>query len=207
MRIIIKLFGITFFLILTACNVQQPSQLNNNSMAAMDNMQLGLAYLAQGDRTKAKYKLLLALQQDPNSAQVQDAMAYFFEMTGNTTQAENYYQRAIQITPSSGAEHNNYGVFLCRQGEYEKSEQQFLAAVTDNNYLNTAKAYENAGLCTQQIPDLQKAEFFYTQALKQDPQLAIPWYELAQICYIKGDKQQAQRDLENYMKLVGNKVK
>lgn len=205
MKIIRVLLCIIGLVSLTACNVQQPSQLNNNSLAAIDNMQLGLAYLEQGDRTRAKYKLLLALQQDPNSARIQDAMAYFLEMTGNITQAEFYYQRAIQIAPASGAEHNNYGVFLCHQGEFEKSEQQFLAAVTDPNYLNTAKAYENAGLCAQQIPDLKKAELFYTQAIKQDPQLAMAWYELAQISFDKGDKQQAQQDIENYMKLVRNK--
>ncbi len=191
-------------LFLTACNLQTTSSINqqNNKIAANENMQLGLAYLEQGDRTRAKYKLLLALQEDQNSAQVHDAMAYYLEMTDDATQAQMHYLRAIQLAPQSGAVHNNYGVFLCHIGQFEQSEKEFLVAVNDSNYLNTAKAYENAGLCAQQIPDIKKAELFYTNAIKQDPHLALAWYELAQISVDEGDRQQARQEIDNYENLV-----
>lgn len=200
---IIKWLLVIFLLNITACTLQQHEQtINTNSAAANDNMQLGLAYLQQGDRVLAKQKLLLALQQDKNSAQVQDAMAYFLEVMGNTHQAEIYYLRALQLAAHSGAALNNYGVFLCRIGKYEESEKQFLAATQDPNYLNTAKAYENAGLCAEEIPDFHNAMQFLLLAIKQDPKIAQAWFELAQISYEKGDKQLANQYMANYMSLI-----
>jgi type IV pilus assembly protein PilF len=202
MQIIKGLLLIIVFLELTACNLQQNDHIiKTNSAAAKDNMQLGMAYLQQGDRVRAKHKLLLALQQDKNSAQVQDAMAYFLEITGELQQAEIYYQRALQLAPKSGVELNNYGVFLCHLGKYAESENQFLAAVQDPNYLNTAKAYENAGLCAQQIPDVDKATKFFLLAVKQDPNLAMAWFELAQINYKEGHEEIAEQYMANYWRL------
>lgn len=184
---------------LTACNLQQNDPtIKTNSVAANDNMQLGLAYLEQGDRVRAKHKLLLALQQDKNSVQVQDAMAYFLEEMGDEQQAEIYYLRAVQLAPNSGVALNNYGVFLCRIGKYAESEKQLLAATHDSNYLNTAKAYENAGLCAQEIPDLINAKQLLLLAVKQDPSLAQAWFELAQISDEQGNKQLADRYMANY---------
>ncbi len=199
---IIKWLLFIFLLNVTACTLQQNEQIiNTNSAAANDNMQLGLAYLQQGNRVRAKQKLLLALQQDHNSAQIQDAMAYFLEVTGDTHQAEVYYLRALQLTPHSGVALNNYGVFLCRIGKYTESENQFLAATQDPNYLNTAKAYENAGLCAEEIPDFNNATQFLLLAVKQDPKIAQVWFELAQISYEKGDKQLADQYMTTYLKL------
>ena len=131
MQIIKGLLLIIVLLEITACNLQQNDQITKtNPLAAKDNMQLGMAYLQQGIVFRAKYKLLLALQQDKNSAQVQDAMAYFLEVSGELQRADVYYQRAIQLAPKSGIELNNYGVFLCHLGKYAESENQFLAAAT-----------------------------------------------------------------------------
>lgn len=200
MKIILKIVLIIFLLQITACNLQKIN--TKNPIAADDNMQLGLAYLQQGDRARAKHKLLLAMQQDKNSAQVQDAMAYFLEVTGETKQAESRYLIAIQLAPHSGAEHNNYGAFLCRIGKYSESEQQFLAAIHDPDYLNTAKAYENAGLCALKIPDNKTAEGFFMQAVNHDPSLSFAWYQLAQISYDAGDQQLAQQYMANYLRLT-----
>ncbi len=200
---IIKCLLFIFLLELTACNLQQNNQIiKTNSAAANDNMQLGLAYLQQGDRVRAKHKLLLALQQDNNSAQVQDAMAYYCEIIGNTQQAEIFYLRALKLAPKSGIELNNYGVFLCHLNRYAESEKQFLAAAQDQNYLNTAKAYENAGLCTQEIPDFNKATQFYLLAVKQDPSLAIAWLELARINYAESHMEIADQYMANYWRLT-----
>src|SRR5690242_7983555 len=85
--------------------------------AASYNVQLGLGYLKQGDRPRAKKKLLTALEQEPTSADVNSAMAYYFEQTGEQNQAEKYYLKAITLSGNKGAQLNNYGAFLCRQGD------------------------------------------------------------------------------------------
>ena len=59
------------------------------SKAASYNIQLGLGYLKQGDRPRAKKKLLTALKQEPNSADANAAMAYYFEQTSELEQARS----------------------------------------------------------------------------------------------------------------------
>jgi type IV pilus assembly protein PilF len=165
-------------------------------------VQLGMGYLKEGDMQSAKQKLALALQQAPDSAQAQDAMGYFMESTGDNSAAEKYYLKAINLNPKAGAAQNNYGVFLCRTGRYQQSISHFLLAVQDVNYLKTAEAYENAGTCAMQIPDIAQASDYFQKATLQDPKRPLPYLALGQIEYKQGNYQQAQQNLNQYMQLV-----
>lgn len=149
--------------------------------ASSYNMQLGLAYLKQGDRSRAKRKLFLALSQAPDSPSVNAAMAYFMEKSGETEKAQDFYKKAMAAAPGAGAQLNNYGAFLCRQGQYKQAEKYFLTAVQDIKYEHTAGAYENAGLCAMAIPDQVAARKYFAKALEQDPSLAQSLYELVRL--------------------------
>lgn len=173
-------------LFLLACNhsntidiqtVKQPDL----KKAALFNVQLGMGYLKQGDRPRAKKKFLLAMEQEPSSADVNAAMAYYYEQTNELDKAKNYYLKAISLSSNGGAQLNNYGTFLCRQGEYKNAEMYFLKAVKDEHYIHTAGAYENAGLCAEAIPDLNKAKHYFKTALNQDPSRKMSLYELVKI--------------------------
>ena len=137
--------------------------------AAGYNRQLGLAYLQQGDRPRAQRKLLLALDQAPQDPATQAAMAYFMEQSGESAQAEVYYQRALRFSTHSGAQCNNYGAFLCRMRHYTEAEAYFLRAVEDPRYDQPAAALENAGFCALAAGDQQKAQVFFSKALARDP--------------------------------------
>jgi type IV pilus assembly protein PilF len=192
-----------FIIILAACSIFPKSKTPQPGSQASDvNVQLGLAYLENGDVQRAHQKLLLAEQQSPESLQAKGAMGYFLESTGNLSSADAYYRQAIMFNPKSGAAQNNYGTFLCRRGQYAKADQHFLLALQDPSYINTAQVYENAGLCAMQIPDIRKATGYFTQAITQDPKLAISWLELGRISYQAKAYQQAQQYLDHYMQLV-----
>lgn len=202
-----------FFLIgliiifITACT----SMTSNESVkttgaksAADSNVELGMSYLQQGDMSRAKQKLLTAVEQEPNSAQAHAAMGYFLDNTGDTRSAETYYKKAIDIDPKAGATHNNYGTYLCRHGRYQEAEQHFMLAVQDSSYLNTASAYENAGLCAMQVHDLTKAAGYFNQAVQHDPKRALSWLELGEINYQQNKYQDAQQYLARYMQLTSD---
>ncbi|WED44381.1 type IV pilus biogenesis/stability protein PilW [Legionella cardiaca] len=152
-----------------------------NSEAAVYNMQLGVAYLKQGDMPRAKRKLLTALDLAPNSADANVAMAYYLEKTRDIKNARIYYQKALALAPNNGAQLNNYGTFLCRLGKYTEAESYFLKAANDVRYIHTAAAYENAGLCAAAIPDYVKAKQYFVKALQQDPRRKQSLYELASL--------------------------
>ena len=174
------------------------------SKAASYNVQLGLAYLKQGDRPRAKKKLLTALEQEPKSPDVHSAMAYYFEQISEPVQAEKYYLKAISLASNSGAQFNNYGAFLCRQGDYKNAEQYFLKAVNDLHYIHTAGAYENAGLCALSVHDIGKARHYFTKALNQDPSRKVSFYELIKLETKNGQNTEAYALLRKHPDLVLN---
>jgi type IV pilus assembly protein PilF len=201
---------LTFLLTLSAC--QTGNQSGNlllspeNSAASLAqaskyNVQLGLAYLNAGDFQAAKQKLILAQQQDPDSYIAQGAMGYFLNKTGETKQAEIFYKKAISLNPTAGATQNNYATFLCQQKRYAEADAHFMLAVQAPNYLNTAQAYENAGLCALQIPNTEKAAVYLNKAVSQDPTRVLAWLELAEMSYSQKNYAEAQTYLDHYMAL------
>ncbi len=153
--------GLLLIAILSGCRQSGPH---------MDD-QLGLAYLQQGDRPRAKQSLLRALENEPRSASVNAAMAYFLETTDDIKLAGVFYKKAIHYSKSAeiAAHWNNYGAFLCRKGDTAPAEIYFLKAAHYFKYTHTALAYENAGLCALAAGDQVKARTYFKQALMQDP--------------------------------------
>jgi type IV pilus assembly protein PilF len=183
-------WAVTFFLlfcfiitIVTACTHSIECQKTDLSQAADYNVQLGLAYLREGDTPRAKQKLLLSLRQAPKWPVALDAMAYFLEITGDNPNAEKYYKEAIKYAPRSGMALNNYGTFLCRTKRYITAERYLMTAAKQMHYVNTAKAYENAGLCAMKIPNDALAKFYFSEAIKQDPRLPTAQYMLILLNY------------------------
>jgi type IV pilus assembly protein PilF len=143
-----------FSLFLLGCSSTPVTQSTTGPAAAATiNAKLALAYLANGDVERAKQKILVAQQQAPSDPVIWGATGYFEERTGDASAARIAYQHALQLAPKLGEAHNNYGAFLCRQGEYRAAVDQFLIAVTDPQYLQVAAAYQNASKCAAKIPD------------------------------------------------------
>ena len=205
---------LSYLLVLTGLLLLQSCQNNNSTTstagnhesklndAATYNTQLGLAYLKQGDRSRAKRKLLLALAQAPNSPNVNASMAYFMEKSGEMDKAQVYYQKAMSAAHGGGAQLNNYGAFLCRRAQYKQAEDYFLKATQDTKYEHTAGAYENAGLCATAIPDYIKATTYFSKALEQDPSRAQSLFELVNIQIKQGNNIGALTYLQKYPELT-----
>lgn len=198
---------ITFLFFIQGCKTTQDDNANvaqakQKAQAAGYNVQLGLAYLKQGDISRSKLKFLTALKQNPKSPEVNTAMGYFMEKTGDIEKAKSYYEKSISLAPSRGAGLNNYGAFLCRQGKYVLAERYFLKAVNDVQYEHTAAAYENAGLCAEATPDETKAMQFFAKALQQDPSRQVSLYELAKLTIKKGQYDEALSLLNKYQDQV-----
>ncbi|MGB6976915.1 MAG: type IV pilus biogenesis/stability protein PilW [Gammaproteobacteria bacterium] len=172
-------------MILTACSSLTTQQ--DNNAAATANIQLGLAYLQQGNPTLTKQKLLLALQQAPHHPEPWYAMGYFLQTRGDLQTAGRYYLRAVNSAPHDGAAQNNYGVFLCRTGHYRESVKHLLLAARSINYLHTANAYENAGICALKIPNRTLALQYFEHALAQDPNRATVREQIRKLVIVRAN--------------------
>jgi len=173
------------FCFLSACaTVKNPAKTQKQEQSAKSakiNAQLGIAYLERHNLPLAKQKLLLAMEQGPDLPETWYSMAYYQEATGNKDDASIYYQKAVSIAPNRGDAQNNYGTFLCRNGDYQGSVEHFLLAVKDPTHLNPADAYENAGLCAAKIPNKQLAAKYFAKALEQDPSRITSQKKLAEL--------------------------
>lgn len=190
--------------LVTACQTTQPSTTateDKKITAAKINDQLGIAYLQRNDLQRAKQKFLLALDEAPDIPETWYSMAYFLESTGNQAQAKQHYLKAVALAPNRGDVLNNYGTYLCRNGDYQGAVSNFLKATEDAKYLDQAGAYENAGLCAAKIPNAKSAQAYFNKALSEDPKRPTSLIELAEINFKQGDYDAAKNHLTQFLEI------
>lgn len=174
----------------------------NAEQAAVTNAQLGLAYLQKGYYSASKERLLSALRDDPHIASSWYSMAYYLEKTGDTKTADNYYQKAISVDSHSGSAKNNYGTFLCRQGQYKQAIRYFVLAAREPSYLDVASAYENAGLCAMRIPDNKMATQYFRMALDNNPGRYLSLLNMAKLSYQAHDPASSEKYFLDFQKIA-----
>lgn len=185
-RYLTSVITIIILLQIIACstmNTEKKQALEKDKKIALINIELGMAYLSKNDLQRAKQKLLYAIDKDPKLPESWYALAYYYEKTGNNSDAKRYYLKAISLAPHRGDVLNNYGTYLCRHKQYIESVGYFLAATQDRQYLDTAGAYENAGLCALHIPNHKKAAEYFNRAIEEDPTRTISMNELSKLSH------------------------
>lgn len=201
----LSLIAIALFTLIACQNSGQvrpleptPEKISQDKKAAELNMQLGISYMQRGDYETALQKLQKAIRQDHNLASAQMTIAVLYNQLAELEQAEYHYKRAIQIAPNYSEAQNNYGTFLCQHGRHKESVPRFLKAVENPLYRNPDQAYENAGLCAREIPDLELAEQYLRKALQMNPRLGKSLIGMAEISYQRADYMSARGYIQRY---------
>ena len=193
-------FFVLITLALTACNSAgtRPQYVAPDPEAAEINMRLGLNYMQRGDYAIALEKLEKSLKQNPNLPSAHNTIALLYQRLGQNDKAEAHFLEAVERAPDYSQAQNNFGVFLCSQERYEDAEQRFLNAVKNPLYDSQELAYENAGLCTKRIPDMEKAENYFRKALQINPNLPKSLLQMAEISYDQQNYLQARGYIQRY---------
>jgi len=193
-------------LLLSACTTVEV-EVNpriNNKVAADANIQLGIAYLREGNYEMARLKLDKALKLQPDSPGVHEAIAILFERVGETAQAERHYKKMLKLNPEYARGHNNYGQFLCTQGRYREAEKEFLLAANNAFYVIPGLPLTNAGLCALREPDMEKAEEYFRQALAKDADFAPALLQMGNISYTKGNYLSVRGYMQRYQEVAAH---
>jgi len=164
--------------------------------------ELGLRYMQKGKYKLSVQKLRKAMELDPELPSAYLYLGQLYYQLDELEDAEANYRKAIEMDPDYSRAHNNYGAFLCGQKRYSESEVQFLAAIGNPLYENSAATLENMGLCMYADGQFAKAEDYFKQALAKVPYLGRSLYALAKINYDRGDIPAAQLNLERYRKVA-----
>jgi type IV pilus assembly protein PilF len=165
---------------------------------AENNMLRGIEYMKIGQYDVALKLLKTALEDDPYYAEAHGTLAVLYENIGENKQADQHHHRAVQLKPKDSNIQNNYGQFLCKQGQAQAADVHFLAAAKNPLYRTPYIPYTNAALCALHNNDVQKAETYLREALQINPAFEQALYQMAELQHQQGNNQQARDYLKRY---------
>jgi len=201
----VRRFPVTSVLLVSAAVLALAgcSSTNNRSKKKGDasnyNMQLGMAYLNQGDLGLAKEKLDRAVVENPGDPNVHSAMAMLQDRLGHPDQADKEFKAALSLGPRNPDVLNNYAVYLCRSGRVDDGVKAFEEAAHDALYRTPEAAYTNAGVCLRGAKRDTQAAMSFRKALQVRPNFAEAAYQLADLDFRRGEIKDARETVDQFI--------
>lgn len=199
----VALIAVSFLLV--ACGagtggvgVKKEDAATKRQEAARVHTDLGQQYLRQGKLEMALEKLNKALSYDSNYVDAHTVIAVLYENIGDNSKAGEHYKRAAQLKPKGGAELNNYGSFLCRQGQFAEAQAYFERALADPFYQTPGVALTNSGTCLLKAGNPGEAQRVLRLALEHDPNDSETLLQLAAVTYEQGDYLNARGFMQRF---------
>jgi len=184
-------------LALSACSSGHSAR--KKSDASTYNMQLGMAYLNQGDLGLAKEKLDRAVAENPGDPNVHSAMAMLQDRLGHPEAADKEFKAALNLGPRNPDVLNNYAVYLCRTGRTDEGVKSFEEAAHNALYRTPEAAYTNAGVCLRGAKQDTQAAMSFRRALQVKPNFAEAAYQLADLDFQRGEIQDAKETVDQFI--------
>jgi type IV pilus assembly protein PilF len=176
---------------------EQPREFYLNSPAYL-NVQLGVEYMKQKEFALAMSKLKKALAYNPDLAVAHTTIAVLYEELGETGLAENHYKRSISLDANDPRLRNNYGQFLCRNGQEQAGIEQFERAASNPLYASPQLPLVNAGSCAMKIQKNAEAETYFRRALEVQPNNRLALLNLMRLSMGQADYPRARSYLQQY---------
>jgi type IV pilus assembly protein PilF len=188
--------------LLGACVSSEPHlKPGSEKDAAHANVQLGVAYMQQGQMALAKEKLERAAKQAPSSVEVHTALAFLYERLDHPAQAEAEYERALHLSPGNSDVANNYAVYLCRDGKVDRALKLFDGAAKDRLYSTPWAALTNAAVCLRAAKRAPEAVNYLERALQQRPDYSYAVFELGDLQLELGSPGVAGQVVDRYLSM------
>ena len=127
--------------------------------------QMSMIYEAMGRREESCSTLVQALYRAPDDPNM-------LRMTGEALrhlpgEGIRFFRRHVQLEPKSAGAHQQLGVFLYLENQYDKAAEQFAMAIKLD--ANNALAHYNLGTLYHQTGQLEAAHRWLSEGLKIDP--------------------------------------
>jgi type IV pilus assembly protein PilF len=167
--------------------------------AASYNVQLGIAYMNQGDLERAKDKLDRALEEAPDSADVHSARAALFARLRNSDKADAEFRNALRLAPHDPRMVNNYAVYLCQNGRTDDGVKRFLEAAHNPLYPTPEAAFTNAGVCLRAAKRDDEARANFLAALQVKPNFAEAEFQLATLQFDHHELPAARSSIDGFI--------
>ncbi len=162
------------------------SKTAGDSSPAMINVQLGAGYLRRGDLDVALEKLQRAVEYSPKLPVAHSLLGVVYSRLGVMDKARKHYRLSVKYGANDASIVNNYGTFLCQQGEYDEAIKYYDMASRNTFYRTPYVALENAGVCLMKAGQYEQAEVRFKEALQWRDTLPVSLYNMVIIQDKKG---------------------
>lgn len=215
----IKLFLAVFVLLVfsaAGCSSQAVKPVNNKYQGLMGSnktvkledkseqektseeyFQLGQRAQGEGDRDKALYYYVKAVEKDSKNGKALKNIGDLQRSLGNTKLAYKAYELALDASPEDIDVREKFGVALLGDGQYRDAEM-YLSKVVEADP-KRIDAFNGLGVIEDVRGNFQKAKTFYNAALKLKPKSLGLLNNLAYSFYLEGDWTKAE---QVYIKLL-----
>jgi type IV pilus assembly protein PilF len=167
--------------------------------AAKYNIQLGTAYLQQGNYNLAREKLERALKQNPRDPDVHTSLGLLYDRTGDLKGADRHFREALRLDPEKPDLGNNYAVYLCKNGRVEEGVERFDAVAANRYYRTPEVALTNAGVCLRGAKKFDEAETRFLGAIKARPNYSEATVQLASLYLEREQIAEARKVVDTYL--------
>lgn len=192
-------------LLLTGCVTTTDPRFGDNAdeqKAREKYTELGLRYIQQGKTVEAARHLKRALEIDPRSPEVHNALAIMFQAEQQVALAEEHFDKAIKYGPERTRIRNNFAAFLFSQQRYADACNQLEVAANDSLYEQRSAVYENLGVCYLKLNQRDAALAAFDRAIYINDAQARALLEAALMYHDKGNIETSTKYHTLYQKLV-----
>jgi type IV pilus assembly protein PilF len=169
-------------------------------------IELGLGYMGQGNMVRARENLELAIRHAPDYYRARLSIAHYFEQVGELDEARIAYKKALRLDSKNGNVLNNYGTFLCKQGEYDQADKYFNRAIDQPYYYLVSASYENAAFCALKAGEVDQARDYFSRAIDHEPNRVKSIIQLSQIEVNAKDYDDARQRLFKFHQHYGYQI-
>ena len=167
--------------------------------AAAANMQLGSAYLRQGNLPVAKDKLERAVLQSPRDPAIHGLLALLYQRLGDDQRVDAEFHTALKLAPRDPDLLNNYAVYLCGKGRTDEGVARFQEAANNPLYGTPWAADTNAGVCLRGAKREAEAAPLFKRALQRRPDYAEAVSQLADLEISQGQAGAAYQRVDAFL--------
>lgn len=157
-----------------------------------DLLTLATRDMQVGNLDAAERKVREALKLAPEAPDALVLQAGIDGRRGRTRQAGDHFRRAAELAPQRGDVLNNYGAWLCQQGQPAESLVWFDRALQAPGYATPGEAQANAGSCALDAGQLERAEHDLRAALVAAPANPVALESMAQLSFRQGRYMEAR---------------
>ncbi len=170
----------------------------DNRQAAEVNTELAAGYMREGEKKVAMEKIRRAIDFDGGYAPAHHVHALLLQRLGEDEEAGEAFARAVRLDGDNSEMANNYGGFLCSQGDYDRAQQMLRRAYEDPLYDTPEYALVNSGRCYQRAGEPDKAIEQFRRALDEGARQPGALLGLAQSLLETGEAEKAAEAMRRY---------